>query len=55
MKLLARVFLIDVSVCSRCGGPTCIVRAVTEPDAIATELDEARAPSRPPPPGQLKL
>jgi hypothetical protein len=38
MKLLARVFPIDVSVCSLCGGPMRIVRAVTDPDAIAAEL-----------------
>lgn len=55
MKLLARVFRIDVSVCSRCGGPMRIVRAVTDPDAIAAELHGARAPPRPSPPGQLKL
>jgi hypothetical protein len=55
MKLLARVFRIDVSVCSRCGGPMRIVRAVTDPDAIAAELRGARAPPRPPPPGQMGL
>jgi hypothetical protein len=55
MKLLARVFLLDVSVCSRCGGPMRIVRAVTNPDAIAAELHGARAPPRPPPPGQMGL
>jgi hypothetical protein len=43
MKLLARVFRIDVSVCARCGGPMRIVRAVTDPDAIAAELHGARA------------
>jgi hypothetical protein len=53
MKLLARVFRIDISVCSRCGGPMRIVRAVTDPDAIAAELHGARAPPRPPPPGQI--
>jgi hypothetical protein len=55
MRLLARVFRIDISVCSRCSGPMRIVRAVTDPDAIATELHGARAPPRPPPPGQMKL
>jgi hypothetical protein len=55
MQLLARVFRIDVSVCSRCDGPMRIVRAVTDPDAIAAELHGARAPPRPSPPGQLKL
>jgi hypothetical protein len=32
-----------------------IVRAVTDPDAIAAELHGARAPPRPSPPGQMKL
>jgi hypothetical protein len=55
MKLLARVFRLDVSVCSRCGGPMRILRAVTEPDAIATEQHGARAPPRPSPLGQMRL
>jgi hypothetical protein len=55
MKLLARVFRVDISVCSRCGGLMRIVRAVTHPDAIAAELHGARAPPRPSPPGQLQL
>jgi hypothetical protein len=38
MKLLSRVFRIDVSVCSKCAGPMRIVRAVTDPDEIAAEL-----------------
>jgi hypothetical protein len=42
MKLLARVFRIDLSVCSRCGEPVGIVRAVSDPDAIAAELHGAR-------------
>jgi hypothetical protein len=36
------------------GGPMRIVRAVTDPDAIAADLHGARAPPRPSPPGQLK-
>jgi hypothetical protein len=55
MRLLARVFRIDISVCSRCGGPMRIVRAVTDPDAIVAELHGARAPPRPSPPGQMML
>jgi hypothetical protein len=55
MKLLARVFEIDISVCSKCQGPMCIVRAVTDPDEIAAELHGARAPPRPSPSGQVKL
>ncbi len=53
--LLARVFQVDVAVCRRCGGPMRVLRAVTLPDEIAAELHGARAPPRPPPPGQLEL
>jgi hypothetical protein len=45
MTLLARVFRLAISVCSRCGGPMRIVRA----DEIAAELHGARAPPRPSP------
>jgi hypothetical protein len=55
MALLARVFHIDVSVCPQCSGPVRIVRAVTDPVAIASELHGARAPPPPSPPGQLVL
>jgi len=35
-SLLARVFAIDVTVCSKCGGRMKIVEVVTDPGAIAT-------------------
>lgn len=56
-KLLARVFLVDVTVCGRCQGPMRIVEAVTEADDIALHLHGARAPPkpRPPLPGQLEM
>lgn len=44
MKLLARVFRIDISVCSRCSGPMRVTRAVTTPEDIAAELRGARPP-----------
>ena len=50
-----RVFQIDVSVCRRCGGPMRVIKAVLDPDEIAAELHGARAPPRPPPPGQVEL
>jgi len=53
--LLARVFRVDVSVCARCGVPMRIVLAVTDPHDIAAHLHRARAPPRPPPPGQTEL
>ena len=53
--LLARVFAIDVQVCSRCGGPMKVRRAVTDPSRIAAMLHGARPPPQPPPPGQLAL
>ena len=54
-SLLARVFAIDVTVCRRCGGRMRIVEVVDTPDAVARVLHAARAPPRPPPPGQLLL
>jgi hypothetical protein len=55
MKLLARVFRIDISLCSRCSGPVRVTRAVTTPREIAAELRGARPPPRAPPVGQLLL
>ena len=54
-RLLARVFSIDVSVCKKCSGPMRVIKAVLDPDEIAAELHGARAPPRPPPPGQVEL
>jgi len=51
--LLARVFAVDVTVCSKCGGRMKILEIVTDPAAIARLLHGARAPPRPCPPGQL--
>ncbi|MFK7989990.1 MAG: transposase, partial [Sandaracinaceae bacterium] len=55
MKLLARVFRIDISVCSRCSGPMRVTRAVTTPEDIAAELRGARPPPRAAVLGQLLL
>ena len=55
MTLLARVFRVDISVCSRCSGPMRVTRAVTTPQEIAAELRGARPPPRAPPVGQLLL
>ncbi len=55
MKLLARVFRVDISVCSRCSGPMRVTRAVTTPQEIPAELRGARPPPRAPPVGQLLL
>ena len=55
MTLLARVFRIDISICTRCSGPMRVTRAVTTPEQIAAELHGARPPPRPSPPGQLLL
>jgi hypothetical protein len=54
-SLLARVFAIDVTVCRKCGGRMRILEVVDAPDAVARVLHGARAPPRPPPPGQLVL
>ena len=55
MTLLARVFRIDISVCSRCRGPMRVTRAVTNPQDIAAELHGARPPPRRPVSAQLLL
>jgi len=55
MTLLARVFRIDISVCSRCRGPMRVTRALTTPQDIAAELHGARPPPRAPVSGQLLL
>ncbi len=55
MKLIARVFRIDICVCSRCCGPMRVTRAVTTPQDIAAELRGARPPPRAAPVGQLRL
>ena len=52
MTLLARVFRVDISVCSRCCGPMRVIRAVTTPQEIAAELRGARPPPRAAPVGQ---
>ena len=54
-SLLARVFAVDVTVCSKCGGKMRILEVVTDPEALAELLHGARAPPRPSPPGQLQL
>ena len=57
-NLLARVFAVDITTCSKCGGKMCVVDVVTDPDDIARILHGARAPPRPPrphPPGQVLL
>ena len=53
--LLARVFAVDVTVCSKCGGRMKILEVVTDPEAITRLLHGARAPPRPCLPGQLPL
>jgi hypothetical protein len=55
--LLGHVFAIDITHCSRrgCGGRLEIVRVVRDRDEIRSLLHGARAPPRPPTPGQLAL
>ena len=54
-NLLARVFAVDVTVCSKCGGRMKILEFVTDPAAIAERPHGARAPPRAYLPGQLGL
>jgi hypothetical protein len=53
-RLLARVFSTDVTTCP-CGGRLRPLGAVLTPQDITEHLHGARAPPRPPPPGQLSL
>lgn len=55
MKLLARVFRIDISVCSRCNGPVRVTGAVTTAHDIAAEFRGARPPPHASTLGQLLL
>ena len=43
MTLLARVFRVDISVCSRCCGPMRVIRAVTTPQEIARRAPRCSA------------
>ncbi|MBK8261258.1 MAG: transposase [Nannocystis sp.] len=54
-KLLARVFAVDVTVCSKCGGRMKIVEVVSDPQALAELVHGARAPPRSSRAGQLGL
>ena len=54
-SLLARVFSIDVSVCSRCGGQLRVIAAITDAHEIARLLHGARPPPRSPLAGQLSF
>jgi len=55
--LLARIFQVDVSVCSACGGRMKIIAFITEPDSVRRYLEGVGlpatapliAPARPPP------
>jgi hypothetical protein len=50
----ARSFSTDVTTCP-CGGRLKPLGTVLTPEDIAAHLHGARAPPRPPPPGQLSL
>ena len=54
-SLLDRVFAVDGTVCRKSGGRMHNLEVVNTPDAVARGLHGARAPPRPPPPGQLLL
>ncbi len=54
-SLLARVFAIDVSVCSRCSGLRSVIAAITDAHEIARLLHGARPPPRSPLNGQLSF
>ena len=49
MRLLHRVFAIEVLVCDRCGGPRRILGAVTDPPAVRRVLVALGLAAKPPP------
>lgn len=47
-RLLARVFNIDVEICSKCGGKMKIIAAIEDPKVIRKILDHNGLPTKPP-------
>ncbi len=47
-RLLARVFSIDVEICSKCGGKMKIIAAIEDPKVIRKILDHNGLPTKPP-------
>ena len=47
-ELLRRVFLIDVLICERCGGPRKLLAFITEQQVIEKILEHLGLPSEPP-------
>ncbi len=54
-QLLARVFSIDVTQCTDCGGPMTIIAALTDPVSIRSYLEGVGLPARPPPIAPARL
>ncbi len=52
--LLKRVFEIDMTVCSNCGGPLTLIAAIVDPPVIAKILAHLGLPQRAPPRAQAK-
>ena len=48
-RLLARVFLVDATVCPACGGTMKIVAALTDPASVRAYLEGVGLPARAPP------
>ncbi len=48
-RLLKRVFEIDMTTCSECGGPLTIIAAIVDPPVIAKILAHFGLPTRAPP------
>ena len=53
-KTLKRVFNIDVSVCSACGGPMKIIASIEDPMVIGEIVSQLEATSYAPPAGSAK-
>ena len=52
--LLKRVFEIDMTTCSKCGGPLTIIAAIIDPAVIAKILAHLGLPTRAPPRAPVK-
>jgi hypothetical protein len=54
-QLLKRVFAIDLTTCSQCGGPLIILAAIEDPSVIVKILNHLGLPTRAPPRAPARL
>jgi hypothetical protein len=54
-QLLTRVFAIDLTTCSQCGGPLTILAAIEDPSVIVKILSHLGLPTRAPPKAPARI